>query len=49
MRVEVSSNVREYTPEDEQLRRASVRVRDVQPWTDPFGGATVVSVRAHDA
>ena len=29
------------------LRLVSVRVLDVQPWSGPVGGATVVSVRAH--
>ena len=31
------------------LRLVSVRVLDVQPWSGPVGGATVVSVRAHGA
>merc|ERR1712070_371903 len=47
--VEVSNNAREYTSDGVQLRLASVRVLDVQPWSGPLDGAPVVSVRAHGA
>ena len=40
---------REYTSSGVRLRVASVRVMDVQPWSGPTGGATVVSVLAHGA
>merc|ERR1739841_442685 len=46
-RVEVSNNAREYTSSGVRLRVVSVRVLDVQPWSGPVGGATVVSVLAH--
>ena len=46
-RVEVSNNAREYTSSGVRLRLVSVRVLDVQPWSGPVGGATVVSVVAH--
>ena len=45
-RVEVSNNAREYTSSGVRLRLVSVRVLDVQPWSGPVGGSTVVSVRA---
>merc|ERR1719152_861158 len=48
-RVEVSNNAREYTSSGVRVRLASVRALDVQPWSGPVGGATVVSVRAHGA
>ena len=48
-RLEVSNNAREYTSSGVRLRLVSVRVLDVQPWSGPVGGATVVSVRAHGA
>ena len=46
-RVEVSNNAREYTSSGVRLRLVSLRVLDVQPWSGPVGGATVVSVLAH--
>merc|ERR1739841_396401 len=46
-RVEVSNNARKYTSSGVRLRVVSVRVLDVQPWSGPVGGATVVSVLAH--
>ena len=46
VRVEVSNNAREYTSSGVRVRLVSVRVLDVQPWSGPLGGATVVSVRA---
>ena len=46
-RVEVSNNAREYTSSGVRLRLVSLRVLDVQPWSGPVGGATVVSVVAH--
>ena len=46
-RIEVSNNAREYTSSGVRVRLVSVRVVDVQPWSGPVGGATVVSVRAH--
>merc|ERR1711965_175680 len=46
-RVEVSNNAREYTSSGVRVRLVSLRVVDVQPWSGPVGGATVVSVRAH--
>merc|ERR1711981_226749 len=46
-RVEVSNNAREYTSSGVRVRLVSLRVLDVQPWSGPVGGATVVSVRAH--
>ena len=48
-RVEVSNNAREYTSSGVRLRLVSVRVLDVQPWSGPVGGSTVVSVLAHGA
>ena len=48
-RLEVSNNAREYTSSGVRLRLASVRVLDVQPWSGPSRGATVVSVRARGA
>ena len=48
-RVEVSNNAREYTSSGVKLRVVSVRVLDVQPWSGPVDGATVVSVVAHGA
>ena len=48
-RVEVSNNAREYTSSGVRIKLVSVRVLDVQPWSGPVGGATVVSVRAHGA
>ena len=48
-RVEVSNNAREYTSSGVRVRLVSLRVIDVQPWSGPVGGATVVSVRAHGA
>ena len=48
-RVEVSNNAREYTSSGVRVRLVSLRVLDVQPWSGPVGGATVVSVRAHGA
>merc|ERR1711965_886619 len=44
-RVEVSNNAREYTSSGVRVRLVSMRVLDVQPWSGPVGGATVVSVR----
>ena len=46
-RIEVSNNAREYTSSGVRLRLVSLRVLDVQPWSGPVGGATVVSVLAH--
>ncbi|MEC7725094.1 MAG: IPT/TIG domain-containing protein, partial [Planctomycetota bacterium] len=46
-RVEMSNNAREYTSSGIRLRLVSLRVLDVQPWSGPVGGATVVSVVAH--
>mgnify|MGYP005675758265 CR=1 FL=1 len=46
-RIEVSNNAREYTSSGVRLRLVSLRVLDVQPWSGPVGGATVVSVRAY--
>jgi hypothetical protein len=46
-RIEVSNNAREYTSNGVRLRLVSLRVLDVQPWSGPVGGATVVSVLAH--
>ena len=46
-RLEVSNNAREYTSSGVRLRLVSLRVLDVQPWSGPVGGATVVSVRAY--
>merc|ERR1739841_340876 len=46
-RVEVSNNAREYTSSGVRLRLVSLRVLDVQPWSGPVDGATVVSVVAH--
>ena len=43
----MSNNAREYTSSGVRLRLVSVRVLDVQPWSGPVGGATVVSVVAH--
>ena len=48
-RIEVSNNAREYTSSGVRVRLVSVRVLDVQPWSGPVGGATVVSVLAHGA
>ena len=48
-RLEVSNNAREYAAGGVRLRLVSVRVLDVQPWSGPSGGATVVSVRARGA
>ena len=48
-RLEVSNNAREYTSSGVRLRLVSVRVLDVQPWSGPSRGATVVSVRARGA
>ena len=45
VRVEVSNNGREYTSDGVRLQLVSVRVLEVQPWSGPAGGATVVSVR----
>ena len=42
-RVEVSNNGREYTSSGVRVRVVSVRVVEVQPWSGPVGGATVVS------
>ena len=46
-RLEASNNAREYSADAARLQLASVRVLDVQPWSGPVGGATVVSVVAH--
>ena len=46
-RIEMSNNAREYTSSGVRVRLVSVRVLDVQPWSGPVGGATVVSVRAY--
>ena len=43
-RLEASNNAREYSAA--RLQLASVRVLDVQPWSGPRRGATVVGVRA---
>ena len=43
----MSNNAREYTSSGVRVRLVSLRVVDVQPWSGPIGGATVVSVRAH--
>ena len=48
-RLEVSNNAREYTSSGVRVRLVSLRVVDVQPWSGPIGGATVVSVRAYGA
>ena len=48
-RVEVSNNAREYTSSGVRVRLVSLRVVDVQPWSGPIGGSTVVSVRAYGA
>ena len=48
-RVEVSNNAREYTSDGVRIKLVSVRVLDVQPWSGPLSGATVVSVRAFGA
>ena len=45
VRIEVSNNGREYTSDGVRLELVSVRVLDVQPWSGPVTGATVVSVR----
>jgi hypothetical protein len=45
VRVEVSNNGREYTADGVRLQLVSVRVLEVQPWSGPVRGATVVSVR----
>ncbi|MEC9051047.1 MAG: IPT/TIG domain-containing protein, partial [Actinomycetota bacterium] len=45
VRVEVSNNGREYTSDGVRVELVSVRVLDMQPWSGPVGGATVVSVR----
>ena len=46
-RIEVSNNAREYTSSGVRVRLVSVRIVDVQPWSGPVGGATVVSVRSY--
>merc|ERR1711938_342849 len=46
-RVEVSNNAREYTSSGVRVRVVSLRVVDVQPWSGPVGGSSVVSVRAY--
>ena len=43
--VEVSNNGREYTSDAASVQLVSLRVLDVQPWSGPQEGATVVSVR----
>ena len=43
--MEVSNNGREYTRDAARLQLVTVRVVDVQPWSGPQRGATVVSVR----
>merc|ERR1719174_3227403 len=45
-RLEASNNAREYSADAARLQLASVRVLDVQPWSGPRRGATVVGVRA---
>ena len=45
LRVEVSTNGREFTSDGVRVELVSVRVLDVQPWSGPVVGATVVSVR----
>ena len=49
-RLEASNNAREYSADAPRpaprLQLASVRVLDVQPWSGPRRGATVVAVRA---
>ena len=47
--VEVSNNGREYTSDGVAVRLVSARVQDVQPWSGPQLGSTVVSVRAAGA
>ena len=42
-RVEVSNNAREYTSDAARLQLVTVRVVDVQPWSGPQLGGTVVS------
>ena len=42
--VEVSTNGREYTSDGVQFEVVSVRVDDVQPWSGPALGGTVVTV-----
>ncbi|MDP7382388.1 MAG: IPT/TIG domain-containing protein, partial [Alphaproteobacteria bacterium] len=44
-RVEVSNNAREYTSDGARLQLVTVRVVDVQPWSGPQRGGTVVRVR----
>ena len=44
--LEASNNAREYSADAARLQLASVRVLDVQPWSGPRRGATVVGVRA---
>ena len=46
-RLEASNNAREYTSSGVLVRLISLRVLDLQPWSGPLSGATVVSVRAH--
>ena len=48
-RLEASNNAREYSADAARLQLASVRVLDVQPWSGPRRGATVVGVRAAGA
>ena len=43
----MSNNAREYTSSGVRVRLVSVRVLDVQPWSGPVVGGTVVSVLAH--
>ncbi|MEC8564914.1 MAG: IPT/TIG domain-containing protein, partial [Pseudomonadota bacterium] len=45
--MEVSNNAREHTSSGVRVRVVSLRVVDVQPWSGPLGGATVVGVRAY--
>ncbi|MEC8205876.1 MAG: IPT/TIG domain-containing protein, partial [Pseudomonadota bacterium] len=45
VRVEVSNNAREYTSDAARLQLVTVRVVDVQPWSGPQLGGTVVRVR----
>ena len=47
--MQVSNNGRDFTSSGARVRFVSVRVLEIQPWSGPLRGATVVSLRSHGA